>query len=73
MVKAGQEVARMDTQDLAAQLARAESQIQEGQHSLDEAHSNVDLTKTQVTLAQQEFDRTSALVKHGFATNELLD
>jgi membrane-bound inhibitor of C-type lysozyme len=26
-----------------------------------------------VTLAQQEFDRTSALVKHGFVTNELLD
>ena len=28
---------------------------------------------TQVTLAQQEFDRTNALVARGFATNELLD
>jgi HlyD family secretion protein len=73
MVKAGQVLARMDTQDLAAQLARAESQIQQARHSLDEANANVDLTKTQVTLAQQEFDRTRALVKRGFATNELLD
>jgi HlyD family secretion protein len=73
MVKAGQVLARMDTQDLAAQLARSESQIQQARHSLDEASANVDLTKTQVTLAQQEFDRTSTLVKHGFATNQLLD
>lgn len=73
MVKAGQVLARMDTQDLAAQLKRSEAQIQLAQHSLDEAHANVDLTKTQVTLAQQEFDRTRTLVAHGFATNELLD
>ena len=29
--------------------------------------------QTQVTLAQQEFDRTSTLVQRGFATQELLD
>jgi HlyD family secretion protein len=73
MVKGGQVLARMDTQDLAAELKRSEAQIQQAQHSLDEAHSNVDLTKTQVKLAQQEFDRTSTLVKQGFATYELLD
>ena len=73
MVKGGQVLARMDTQDLAAELKRSEAQIQQAQHSLDEAHSNVDLTKTQLTLAQQEFDRTSSLVKQGFATYELLD
>ena len=33
----------------------------------------MDLQKTQLTLAQQEFDRTSALVKNGYATYELLD
>jgi HlyD family secretion protein len=73
MVKAGQVLARMDTQDLVAQLKRSEAQIQEAQHRLDEAHTNVDLTKTLVTLAQQEFDRTNTLVARGFATNELLD
>ena len=73
MVKGGQVLARMDTQDMAAELKRSEAQIQEAQHSLDEAHANVDLNKTQVKLAQQEFDRTSTLVKQGFATYELLD
>ncbi len=73
MVKAGQVLARMDTQDLAAQLKKSEAQVQQAQRSLDEAHSNVDLQKTQLTLAQQEFDRTSALLKNGFATYELLD
>jgi HlyD family secretion protein len=73
MVKAGQVVARMDTQDLAASLHKSESQVEESQHSLDEARANVEQPKTQVTFAQQEFDRTSALVARGFATNELLD
>ena len=68
MVKAGQVLARMDTQDLAAELKRSEAQIRRLKHSLEEAHANVDLTKTQLTLAQQEFDRTSTLVKQGFAT-----
>ena len=73
MVKAGQVVARMDTQDLEASLKKSEAQVQQAQQSLDEAHANVEQQKTQVTLAQQEFDRTSALVTQGFATNELLD
>ena len=73
MVKGGQILARMDTQDLAAELKKSEAQVQQAQRSLDEAHSNVDLQKTQLTLAQQEFDRTSALVKNGFATYELRD
>ena len=73
MVKAGQLLARMDTQDLAASLHKSEAQVQQSQHGLDEARANVELQKTQVTLAQQQFDRTNALVARGFATNELLD
>jgi HlyD family secretion protein len=73
MVKAGQVVARMDTQDLAASLRKSQAQVQEAQQSLDEARAGVEQQKTQVTLAQQEFDRTNTLVARGFATNELLD
>jgi len=73
MVAAGQVVARMDTQDLAASLHKSEAQVEESRRSLDEARANVELQTTQLTLAQQEFDRTSALVARGFATNELLD
>ena len=73
MVKAGQVVARMDTRDLEASLRKTEAQVQAAQRSLDEAHANVEQQKTQLTLAQQEFDRTNALVTRGFATYELLD
>ena len=73
MVKAGQVLARMDTQDLAASLHKSEAQVQASQRSLDEARHNVEQQTTEVTLAQQEFDRTNALVARGFATNELLD
>ena len=73
MVKAGQVLTRMDTQDLGAQLAKSEAQVQQAQHALDEAHANIDLDTAQLMLAQQEFDRTNTLIARGFATNELLD
>ena len=73
MVTAGQVVARMDTRDLEATLRKTEAQVEESQRTLDEAHANVEQQKTQLTLAQQEFDRTNALVARGFATLELLD
>jgi HlyD family secretion protein len=71
--KAGQVVARMDTRDLEASLRMAEAQVEGARRSVEAARANVQQQKTQVTLAQQEFDRTSALVARGFATNELLD
>lgn len=73
IVSAGQAVARMDTQDLQASLGKAEAQVQQAQRSLDEAHDNVEQQKTELTFAQQEFDRTSALAGRGYATSELLD
>ncbi len=73
MVRASQVVSRMDTRDLEASLRKSESQVQQAQQSLDEARANVVQQTTQVTLAQQQFDRTNTLVAHGFATNEPLD
>jgi HlyD family secretion protein len=73
MVKPQQILARMDTRDIEASLKQSEAQVQGAQQSLDEAHANVLQQTTQVTLAKQEFDRTSTLVTRGFATNELLD
>ena len=73
MVKAQQVLARMDTRDIEASLKKADAQVQGAQQGLDEAHANVVQQTTQVTLAQQESDRTSTLVARGFATNELLD
>ena len=73
MVKAQQVLARMDARDIEASLKKSESQVEEAQQALEEAHANVVQQTTQVTLAQQEFDRTNTLVQRGFATNELLD
>ncbi|ACK51862.1 secretion protein HlyD family protein [Methylocella silvestris BL2] len=73
MVTAGQVVARMDTRDLEASLKKAEAQVQLEQHALDESRANVEQQKTQLLLAQQQFDRTAALVNRGNATYELLD
>jgi HlyD family secretion protein len=73
MVSAGQVVARMDTRDLQATLAKDEALAQAAQRSLEEARASVEQQNTQVILAQQEFDRTKKLFSQGNATNELLD
>ena len=73
MVKARQVLARMDTRDIEASLKKSQSQVEEAQQALEEARANVVQQTTQVTLAQQEYDRTSTLVQRGFATYELLD
>ncbi|MGP0059615.1 MAG: HlyD family secretion protein [Beijerinckiaceae bacterium] len=72
-VTAGQIVARIDTRDLEATLKSYMAQKTQAEHSLDEARANVVQQKTQVVLAQQEIDRTQALVDRGYATRELLD
>jgi HlyD family secretion protein len=73
MVKAGQIVARMDTQDLAASMKKFEAQAQQAQRAIEEANANVTQLTSQVVLAQQEMDRASELVKKGFQTKEVLD
>jgi HlyD family secretion protein len=73
MLKAGQIVARMDTQDIAASLKKSEAQVQQAQKAIEEATDNVAQQISQVLLAQQEFDRASDLVKKGAQTKEVLD
>src|SRR6516165_11619746 len=65
MVAAGQVVAMMDTRDLQASLKKSEALASQAQRALDEAKANLVQQQTQVTLAQQELDRTSALVPKG--------
>ncbi len=73
MVKAGQVIARMDTQDLEATLRKDEALVRQNEHLVMEAQANVAQSETQLKLAQQELDRTSALLKRGYATRELYD
>ena len=73
MVKAGQIVARMDTQDLAASLKKAEAQVQLAQRAIDEANANVAQQSSQVLLAKQEMDRATSLAQKGYQTKEVVD
>ncbi len=73
LVKAGQVVARMDTRDLQASLKRSQAQVEQARRAIDEANANLTQMKSQVLLAQQEFDRAAYLVQKGFQTKEILD
>jgi HlyD family secretion protein len=73
LVTKGQVVAVMDTRDLQAQLKKSQALVDAAQKTLDAAQADLEQQETQVKLAQQELDRTAALVPKGYATVELLD
>ena len=73
MVKAGQVVATMDARDLEASLKKSKAQVELSRRAIDEAKANVAQLEGQEILAQQEFDRATALVEKGFQTKEVLD
>jgi HlyD family secretion protein len=73
LVKGGQTVARMDTQDLAASLKKAQAQVKQASRAVEEAEANVKQQQSQVLLAQQQYDRAAYLVQKGFQTKEVMD
>jgi HlyD family secretion protein len=73
LVKAGQVLAQMDTQDLQASLGRAAALVLQAQRTLTEAQATLQQQKAEVLLAQQELDRARFLVPKGYATKEVLD
>jgi HlyD family secretion protein len=73
LVKGGQIVARMDTQDLAASLKKAQAQVKQASRAVEEAEANVKQQQSQTLLAQQEYDRAAYLVQKGSQTKEVLD
>jgi HlyD family secretion protein len=73
MVKTGQVLARMDTRDLAASLKKSQATVSQTQKAIDEANANVVQQKSLLLLAQQQFDRASALLQKGAQTKEVVD
>ncbi len=73
MVSPGQVLARMDTRDIEQSLSKSEAQIRQTQRSVDEAQANLVQQQTTKTLAEQEMDRTNALLKNGWTTQEVAD
>jgi HlyD family secretion protein len=73
MVNAGQVVARMDTRDLSASLKKSQAAVLQARKAIGEAKANVVQQKSLLLLAQQEFDRASALLQKGAQTKEVVD
>ncbi len=73
VVKAGQVLARMDSSDIEAQLLEARAATEEAEQQLDQAVALLSQRKSELTLAEQEYERSRILGKKGFTTLEKVD
>lgn len=73
VVEAGAIVARLDAAESEAQLRQSQAEAQRARESLATAEAAIDGRKSEMILAEQEFERTSVLARKGYAPNERLD
>jgi HlyD family secretion protein len=73
LTKAGEVLAKMDTQDLQASLQQDQALTLQAGQTLEAAKQTLEQQKSQVVYAKQEIARTQSLVGQGFATHEELD
>ena len=73
LVEAGQPVAKMDTVSLDAQLRQAEAQLAQARDAVTTAQAVVDQRNGELTLAQNNLDRSQDLVARGFISAQKLD
>ena len=72
MVDNGAVLVRLGAAELEAQLRAGEAQVRRAERAIDEAQHAIVLRESLRTLAQQEFDRTNALVPRQAASIETL-
>jgi HlyD family secretion protein len=72
-VAKGEVLALMDTRDLQASLAQAQSNLLSAQRTADAAQSDLEQRASEKRFATQQLDRARALVARGFETREVLD
>ncbi len=73
LVKGGQTLARMDTRDMEASLAKAGAEVDAAQNALLQAHAQMDQRRSELNLAQIEFERYRILLQQGNTTRQLFD
>lgn len=71
--EAGAVVARLDADDLRAQLQGAEAQIQQAQRAVDQWRAGVRKSQSEVSLAGKTLKRSEELVGRGFISRNKLD
>ena len=72
-VEAGAVVARLDADDLRAQLQAAEAQVRQAQRAVDETRAGVRKSQSDVALAGKTLKRSEELVGKGFISHSKLD
>jgi HlyD family secretion protein len=72
-VEAGAVVARLDADDLRAQLLAAEAQIIQAQRAVDQSRAGVRKSQSEVLLAGKTLQRSEDLVGRGFISRSKLD
>jgi len=72
-VKAGQVLARMDTEETESELREAEADLRRVHETKKYAQAIVRQRKSELTLARKELARSQQLVKQGHISKELLD
>ena len=72
-VEVGAVVARLDADDLRAQLQAAEAQVRQAQRAVDETRAGVRKSQSDVALAGKTLKRSEELVGKGFISRNKLD
>jgi HlyD family secretion protein len=73
MVEAGQILARMDTAELEASLAKAEADIAQAEEDVAEAKALIAQRESELKFTEQELARASFLVQKGHVSKQHLD
>ena len=73
MVEAGSVVARLDKDQLEAQLRQGEAEAQRARQALVAAEAQVVSRKAELTFADEELKRSAALVEKGYTPREKMD
>lgn len=73
LVEAGQVLARMDTRELQASLARAEAEIAQAERNVAQAKAAIAQRQSELRLAELELNRALILLQKGHGTKEVAD
>ncbi len=73
MVDAGQVIARMDTAELEASLAKAEADIAQTKEAVAEARAAIVQRQSELKYAEQELDRATTLFQKGHVSKQSSD
>ncbi len=73
MVEAGQPIARLDTAELEASLAKARADIAQADELVAEAKALIVQRESALNFARQEYDRTAVLIQKGHVSRQLAD